>query len=378
MRQTLLLGAVLALCGVAHATPETAQALVQQGDFVAASNTLDRYLAAHPSDAEARFLLARTLAWQGRPEAALPHYRQLLATQPDNVDFLLGYGQALLWAGRPNEALPPLEHAARLAPEYAQLDALILQARRARLLPATPAATDALPASPARRRTEIGLVLRHDRLDSGYDDWNAQRLSFTSSQPEATSWYGAVLRERRFGQHDHGVELGAVIPLGPDWALQPEIGVQPGADFLPRWHADLRLQRRFASGWVGAASVRHTRYADTRVDRLALTAEHYHGDWRAAWTANVSRASGIGTQLGHDLSLDRYYAGLSFVGVRASFGREDALDAGGVVGSRVRSLALRGRHWFDERWAVGWEAGRLRQGDLYRRSWLQIGLHHAF
>jgi thioredoxin-like negative regulator of GroEL len=70
MRQTLLLGAVLALCGVAHATPETAQALVQQGDFVAASNTLDRYLAAHPSDAEARFLLARTLAWQGRPEAA--------------------------------------------------------------------------------------------------------------------------------------------------------------------------------------------------------------------------------------------------------------------------------------------------------------------
>lgn len=378
MKQALLLCTLLTLGGIAHATLQTAQEHVRQGDFAAASAALDRHLAGHPEDREARFLLARTLAWQGRADAALPHYQQLLAAEPDNVDYLLGTGQALLWAGRPNEALPPLERAARLAPEYAQIGDLIVQARRARLLPGTAAADRVAPTSPARRRTEVGLVLRHDRLDSGYDDWHAQRLSFTSSQPEATSWYGAVLRERRFGRHDHGVELGAVIPLGPDWALQPEVGVQPGADFLPRWHADLRLQRRLAPGWIGAASLRHTRYADTRVDRLALTAEHYRGDWRAAWTANVSRVSGAGTQVGHDLSLDRYYSGLSFVGLRAAFGREEALEAEGVVGSRVRSLALRGRHWFDERWAVGWEAGRLRQGDLYRRNWVQIGLYHAF
>ena len=275
----------------------------------AAEATLRAHPAQHPEDADAQFLLARVLSWQGRPEQALPIYQRLLRQQPDNADYLLGEGQALLWAGRPQRALASLERAARIAPDYAEVQQVIQQARAALTVPTTATAPVPVTAAATKRRHELEISARQDWLDSGFDNWRSQRLDYTSTRPESLGWYGALLREQRFGEWDEGVEAGAVIPLDDNWTLQPEVGYQPSPYFLPEWHADLRLQRRLADGYLGAVSVRRTEYEATRVDRLALSAERYWNAWRAGYTLNVTDVANAGTPIGHDLALDYYYRG---------------------------------------------------------------------
>ncbi|MEC9482517.1 MAG: YaiO family outer membrane beta-barrel protein, partial [Halomonas sp.] len=281
--------------------------------------------------------------------------------------------------------LVPLERALVLAPDYALLGQVAEQARaalqaKAQVADTPPVEVSDEPVAVApTRRTELELSTRHDWLDSGYDDWQAQRLDFVTSQPQGMAWYGALQRERRFGTWDHGASLGAVIPLNEVWAIQPEVGVTPGAAFQARWHADLRVQRRLPQGFVGGASLRRTQYEDSRVDRLALGIERYWADWRAGYTLNVSDVENAGTPVGHNLNLDYYYAGPSHVGLRTTLGREEeSLGGDRVIASDVASVALRGRHWFTPRWAASWELGFLDQGDFYQRQWLQLGLRHAF
>ncbi|MBB3331094.1 YaiO family outer membrane protein [Halomonas campaniensis] len=237
----------------------------------------------------------------------------------------------------------------------------------------------AQPAAAEPRRLEVELSQRFDQLDSGFSNWQGQRLELQSTRPDAPTWYGAATRDRRYGERDEGVELGAALPLDADWVLQPEAGRTFGADFLPRWYADLRLQRRLPHGLVGALSLRRTEYEASRVDRLALGMERYWGPWRAGYTLNVSDVSSAGTPVGHALALDHYYGERSVIGLRASLGREEeGLPGGEVVTSEVTAVALRGRHWWRPDWALSWEVGTLSQGDLYDRHGVQLGIRHAF
>ena len=354
----------------------TAQRLVDAQQLDAAEATLEAHLAQKPDDNEATFLLARVRAWLGVPEQALPLYEQLLQREPDNADYLLGQGQALLWAGRPQAALVPLERAATLAPDYAQVQQVMQQARAALTSPITATAPAAV--APAQRRYELELSARQDWLDSGFDNWRSQRLDYASTQPEGLGWYGALVNEQRFGERDQGVEAGAVVALDDNWTLQPEVGYQPSPYFLPEWHADVRLQRRLPAGFLGAVSVRRTEYETTRVDRLALSGERYWNSWRAGYTLNVTDVANAGTPIGHDLALDYYYAGLSYAGLRLTVGEEEAVEEQQLITSDVRAISLQGRHWLDSRWALSWEVGQHRQGDYYTRRWLQLGLRHAF
>lgn len=372
-RLALLLALTLP-CTNAAADLYTAQQQVSEQRLDAARATLEAHLARQPADSEARFLLARVLAWQGQPQQALPIFEQLLASEPDNADYLLGQGQALLLAGFPEQALESLERAARIAPDYMDVQQAIQQARAALLFPASaPAASVA-----ARRRHELELSARQEWLDRGLDNWRNQRLDYASTQPQGLAWYGALLREQRFGEWDEGVELGAAVPLDANWTLQPEAGYQPSPYFLPQWHADLRLQRRLPDGYLGALSLRRTEYDATRVDRLALSAERYWGNWRSGYTLNLTDVANAGTPVGHDFALDRYYDGLSHAGLRLTLGEEEAVEEQQVITSDVRAISLQGRHWLSARWAVSWAAGYHRQGDYYERHWLRLGLRHAF
>lgn len=376
MNRLLLALPLCLLPSLALTDVATAQRQVAAQQFDAAGATLETHLASQPDDSEAQFLLARVRAWQGNPEQALPLYEQLLQREPNNADYLLGQGQALLWAGDPQTALTALERAAEIAPDYADIQQVIQQARAALTSPATATAPPAI--APTQRRHELELSARQDWLDSGFDNWRSQRLDYASTQPEGLGWYGALLREQRFGEWDQGVEAGAVIALDDNWTLQPEIGYQPSPYFLPEWHADLRLQRRLPAGFLGAASIRRTEYETTRVDRLALSAERYWNSWRAGYTLNVTDVANAGTPIGHDLALDYYYAGLNYAGLRLTVGEEEAVEEQRLITSDVRALSLQGRHWLDNRWALTWEIGHHRQGDYYTRRWLQLGVRHAF
>ncbi|BDU16563.1 YaiO family outer membrane beta-barrel protein [Lysobacter auxotrophicus] len=375
-----------ATAGAAHAqTVAQAQALVDVRDYAAATRVLEQRLQIAPDDADATFLLARTHAWNGEPARALPLYERLLAREPDNADFLLGYGQALTWAGRQAEAIDVLTRAQRLAPTYADIGTALAQARAAQ---APAAAPDPLMPSPTdaprpavvqtvERRRTVSFSARHDWLDGAYDDWTGVRLDASRTQRGALGGYAALTGDRRFALDDAGIEAGLLVPMGETWLLQPEVGVVPDADFLPRYYADLRVQHTFTHGWIGSASLRTSDYPDTRVDRLAVSVERYWSAWRAAYTFNLTRLRDTHSP-GHDVRLARAYGDGSEVGVQLVFGREAAIVESGVVASDVSGALLFGRHVFAQRWSWLWNVGVIDQGDLYTRRGIGIGLERRF
>ena len=391
MSARAVLALLLAVPALARADPPgDARAAVAARDYARAQAVLERHLSTAPDDDASRFLLARVLSWSGSPDRALALYASLLAREPDNADYLFAQGQALVWAGQPDEGVAALERARALAPDYPELADALAQARRAQAA-ARPAPTDtaggprggeAAPAAARAGNAGIGMTVRHEWLDRGLDDWRAYRVDVASVPRDALGGYGAINHERRFGLADTGVEAGLVVPFGRGWSVQVEAGAAPGADFLPRGYADLRVQRVLANGWLVATSVRHSAYRDTDVDRLALGVERYVGSWRAGYTLNLTDAEGT-RLVGHDVAIDRYYGQRSQVGLRLATGEDTGTSAAGaqgpdVITSDVDAAYLQGRHWLGPRWALQWSAGALRQGDLYRRQAVQLGLWRSW
>lgn len=357
-------------CAMAQVSPEV-QARMAAQDWAGAEVQLRARLAEAPGDDAARFQLARVLAWQQRAAEALPLYDSLLAREPANADYLFGRAQALLWSGDVAEAEASLTRLEATAPNHPGLVELRRQAVAAK---ATHTASTRIE-PPVRR--EFGYALRHEWLTQGLDAWHGDRIDVTHRGARGHGWHLAASRERRFGADDSGVEGGVALPVGPRWTLQVEGGGWPGSEVQPRWFGDVRMQRAFDAGTVLGASLRRTRYADATVERLALAAEQYVGDWRVAYTFNRTDVDGRRVN-GHDVTIDRYYGDRDVVGVRLTAGNEDALQQTGVVTSAVRALAVQGRHGLSPLWSLQWGAGYARQGDLYDRRWLQFGVRRAF
>lgn len=64
--------------------------MVENARLSDAEEMLQQWLDNHPEDQEARFLLARVLAWQGKNAEALEQYQHLLSKDPENGDYLTG------------------------------------------------------------------------------------------------------------------------------------------------------------------------------------------------------------------------------------------------------------------------------------------------
>jgi len=86
---------------------DQSKVMVENARLSDAEEMLQQWLGSHPEDQEARFLLARVFAWQGKHSDALREYRRLLETEPDNSEYL--EGRALLPlspASRPEMPIP--------------------------------------------------------------------------------------------------------------------------------------------------------------------------------------------------------------------------------------------------------------------------------
>ncbi len=64
--------------------------MVENSRLSDAEEMLQQWLDGHPEDQEARFLLARILAWQDKHADALEQYNRLLKAEPDNSEYLTG------------------------------------------------------------------------------------------------------------------------------------------------------------------------------------------------------------------------------------------------------------------------------------------------
>lgn len=109
---------------------ERARHLVEKGAYARASGVLREYLETHPDRPRVRWLLARTLYWQERFEAAEREYGRALEALPEEMALRVDYGRLLVETGQEERARDVLEPVLRRTGEggrsAAETDALVL------------------------------------------------------------------------------------------------------------------------------------------------------------------------------------------------------------------------------------------------------------
>ncbi len=243
-------------------------------------------------------------------------------------------------------------------------------------LPAlTMALTCAAPALAAG--TTVGVDWTRESLGNSLPDWRevTARLQHTLAPREVFDV--AITRTSRFGLNDSQLGLYYTVPLSSTVAASVEANASPSHEVLARHAVGGALQFEFAPSWLIHGGLRSTSYDNASVKQGLVMLEHYTGPWRlvASWRpvrAFGNTVHGVGAQAAW------YYGDKDFVGVSVNSGRETATTGTGVSVSSVRSYGLNGRHQFDPQWSLQYGLARSRQGSLYTRTGLTIGMARTF
>lgn len=393
------LGAWLALAAPALGQVESpvahAQALATAGAYDDAHRLLTTWLAAHPDDLEARFLLARVLSWQGRNEEALAEADRLLAASGQDADYGLLKARILAALGRDDEAVEVLERTRGLAPQYQevwQVEIDVLERgdadsrrRAAHLRAEARARFGQLPwlakGPPVAQRPpwELEAGAGYEYLTNGYQPWaeGGVRLQRTFAPRQA-----GVLTARdayRFGVHDLEVGAGWYQPVGDRLTVDVEGNASPGHQVLPAWSLAGAGYYGLGRGWDVALDVRETAYTAVSVTREMLVLDKQLGPWRASYALYISQLPGAPYALSHVGSLDYDFASGSRETLTASTGTEmDFIGPGNITASNVLAASLWGRTWLGTNWGLTHALEVVSQGTSYTRGGVRVGILVAF
>jgi YaiO family outer membrane protein len=136
----------------------------------------------------------------------------------------------------------------------------------------------------------------------------------------------------------------------------------------------------FKDGWklqAGSRSVEYSRTLQTRVG--FLTVERFWESFRASYSFQLERSSGLSLAPTQALQFDYLYSPRDSIGVSYADGRE-AADFGtlGILSTEVRSVGVRGKHWFKKDWAFTFQAGHSDHGSLPAYQAARLGLQRSF
>ncbi|GIZ53733.1 YaiO family outer membrane beta-barrel protein [Noviherbaspirillum aridicola] len=229
----------------------------------------------------------------------------------------------------------------------------------------------------AQGNTSIGLRAGVERLSSDSPDWQERSLHLSHAFGKRHLLDAAATRTERFGLDDNQFALGYAVPLTERLTATLDANVSDTHRVLARHAYGGVLQYEFAPAWLVHGGVRSTRYNDVRVNQGLLMLERYVGafSWALGWRpARAFRTTAHGIELRGGY----YYGERNSAALILAGGKEAASIGGEVVLTTLRSVALTGRHWISDDWAVNWSAGRTRQGDFYSRNGINLGLQYTF
>ena len=361
------------------------------------ADRLSEWLQLRPQDHETRFLYARVLTWDESWEQSIAEYDALLAASPDNVDYLFGKAQVLVWSDRSAEASPLLERARELAPDYEDVRLLherVLAMNAASGSIAT-SEVEALGATrnkrtssanfrqgssnPPVRRAHLMAAASVDFLDNGFDNWKSLFVNGDYRVGPGRVVYGELRSTERFSDHDLDLTLGGHLSDGNRWSGFVQGSVGPGADILPRWTAMAGVRRALPNDWGVELSYRHSEYAQTYGDVMALGIERYWRSYRFAYGLHRGKAEDAKATFSHVIRVDYYYGDYDYIGLIVADGEEaESIGLDRLLVSDIETYGLVGQHWLTESWAIAWAAEYHKQGKVYTRQGIYVGLKRRF
>lgn len=227
------------------------------------------------------------------------------------------------------------------------------------------------------KAAHLRLSTAIERLDNGTPDWRESELGLHFDFRPRQALDLAVARTERFGLDDNRLSAAGSLPLSPALTAELEGNLSTTHKVLARHTLGAALQYEFAPAWLIRGGMRHSGYDTSTVNQGQLMLEHYVSDF--SWAIGWRPTRTLGTTVeGVELRGAYYYGERNAVTLILASGKEVASIPGGVLPADVRSTALTGRHALDRRWTLTYALSHTRQGSLYTRNGINVGVQYAF
>lgn len=216
-----------------------------------------------------------------------------------------------------------------------------------------------------------------DYLDGGYADWKADYLQLSVQAAADLHAYGVLRRQERFGLRDQEGLVGANLRLQPRLALYGELSHGATPQVVPENSLLLGASIGLGSADNVFVQGKRSQYARADVQQWTLGWERYAGQERWSLAGNHSAVAG---QSGVAMrgQWDHYYGQRSQLGLLLARGEEvESLGSGQFLRSTVTAVVLLGVQELGTHWALRWEVGRTRQGELYTREGWRLGVLYS-
>ena len=232
-------------------------------------------------------------------------------------------------------------------------------------------------AEPGARNTTISVSGAGETLGDGVSGWREKALRVRRDFAPRTLAELGVSSTRRFGLADTQVSGAAVWPMGAKWTASVDASYSRTHRILPRNAFGTTLQYEFRRGWLLRGGGKTTRYDEARVNQAALAVEHYFKDYGVTVSWLPTHVFGV-TANSYAVQGVWYYGERDAVSLTLATGREANNVGGGVVLGQVHSAGIGGRHMLSQGWSANYGANYTKQGDLYTRKGLNLGLAYSY
>lgn len=411
-------------------------AAMARGDYATAAQHYRAELVAHPESYDAKFNLARSLAFSNHRDEAIRLYTELLATRPTNSDLLLARGRTYTWENRWREAEADLTAVTRRSPDYGDAwsalgdlylrsdrpneavnayghwiaasstdpRAYIARARAQRSAGDGDAARADFEAARAhgapdteveqylasleerRQNPESDVPNEYQwfaRLSSGLSDFSPDRGSWRDHGVAVRRyWRGAslaveYLRAERFDQHDGAVALDAYVDLWPRSYANLRYQYSPDAVLYPDNSYRFEVFQGIGTGWELSGSYDHMNFGNNGVALYGVGLGKYTGDWYLRWrTLFIPSSAKAGYS--HRALARYYYAGSGddYVELNAGFSHGGEFTPGTTIvdATSSRSVGVVFQTYPHPRWGVTASAGYDSDKDSFVERSLSAGL----
>lgn len=226
--------------------------------------------------------------------------------------------------------------------------------------------------------TTLGVNLSGETLGDGVSDWSERAVRVRRDFDRRKLVEAGVASTRRFGLSDRQFSGTAVWPMGEKLTGSVDASYSGTHRILPRNAVGAALQYEFRPAWLLRGGARTTRYDEDRVNQASLALEHYFSDYGMTVSWLPTRVFGV-TAHSYALQGAWYYGDRDAVSLTMATGREaTTIERGTVVLGKVESVGIGGRHMLSPAWSANYGISYTRQGGLYTRKGLSIGLAYTY
>lgn len=227
--------------------------------------------------------------------------------------------------------------------------------------------------------TDVFLTYSLESLTNDRGVWQEARMDFVHRFTNRQVLYGAYRETDRFRLRDREASLGIFQPINDDWTVNLEASASPTSRVLPKWSGMAGVERSFGDGWIGKASFRRTEREAAKVNATSFGVDKYWGKNLASYSFSLNNLEGTGTSPSQRARYSRFYNGDSSINVGFAFGDEvEQIDSNTVLKSSIKNVSLHGTHRFSPSFSLNYGLGFHRQGSIYDRRRVSIGLRLDF